>query len=42
LRKALAMKADNAVLVTNDGAANPDPLAVAQVLGRGDSQTRQF
>lgn len=33
LRKALAMKADNAVLVTNDGAANPDPLAVAQVLG---------
>lgn len=32
LRKALAMKADNAVLVTNDGAANPDPLAVAQVL----------
>ncbi|MGH9799983.1 MAG: electron transfer flavoprotein subunit beta/FixA family protein [Blastocatellia bacterium] len=32
LRKALAMKADNAVLVANDGAANPDPLAVAQVL----------
>ncbi|MGE0885861.1 MAG: electron transfer flavoprotein subunit beta/FixA family protein [Blastocatellales bacterium] len=32
LRKALAMKADNAVLVTNDGASNPDPLAVAQVL----------
>lgn len=32
LRKALAMKADSAVLVTNDGAANPDPLAVAQVL----------
>ena len=32
LRKALAMKADNAVLVSNDGAANPDPLAVAQVL----------
>lgn len=32
LRKALAMKADNAVLVTNDGATNPDPLAVAQVL----------
>lgn len=32
LRKALAMKADTAVLVVNDGAANPDPLAVAQVL----------
>jgi electron transfer flavoprotein beta subunit len=32
LRKALAMKADNAVLVTNDGSPNPDPLAVAQVL----------
>ncbi|MEK7830705.1 MAG: electron transfer flavoprotein subunit beta/FixA family protein [Acidobacteriota bacterium] len=32
LRKALAMKADNAILVANDGAANPDPLAVAQVL----------
>ena len=32
LRKALAMKADNAVLVANDGATNPDPLAVAQVL----------
>lgn len=32
LRKALAMKADSAVLVTNDGASNPDPLAVAQVL----------
>jgi electron transfer flavoprotein beta subunit len=34
LRKALAMKADAAVLVTNDGASNPDPLAVAQVLAR--------
>lgn len=32
LRKALAMKADAAVLVKNDGVANPDPLAVAQVL----------
>lgn len=32
LRKALAMKADRAVLVLNDGAAHPDPLAVAQVL----------
>jgi len=32
LRKALAMKADAAVLVINDGNPNPDPLAVAQVL----------
>lgn len=32
LRKALAMKADEAVLVTADGKAHPDPLAVAQVL----------
>ncbi len=32
LRKALAMKADEAVLVRNDGAAHPDPLHVAQVL----------
>jgi electron transfer flavoprotein beta subunit len=32
LRKALAMKADQAVHVVNDGAAHPDPLAVAQVL----------
>ena len=32
LRKALAMKADAAALVVNDGEANPDPLAVARVL----------
>jgi electron transfer flavoprotein beta subunit len=32
LRKALAMKADAAVHVLNDGHAHPDPLAVAQVL----------
>jgi electron transfer flavoprotein beta subunit len=32
LRKALAMKADAAALVLNDGASNPDPFAVAQVL----------
>ncbi|MGH9839564.1 MAG: electron transfer flavoprotein subunit beta/FixA family protein [Blastocatellia bacterium] len=32
LRKAMAMKADQAVLVINDGHAHPDPLAVAQVL----------
>jgi electron transfer flavoprotein beta subunit len=32
LRKALAMKADSAALVVNDGNANPDPLTVARVL----------
>ncbi|MCP5113814.1 MAG: electron transfer flavoprotein subunit beta/FixA family protein [bacterium] len=32
LRKALAMKADEAVLVIREGASNPDPLSVAQVL----------
>jgi electron transfer flavoprotein beta subunit len=32
LRKALAMKADAAVLVINDANPNPDPLAVARVL----------
>lgn len=32
LRKALAMKADTAVLVTNDGNPNPDPLTTARVL----------
>ena len=32
LRKALAMKADEAVLVINDGHPHPDPLAVAQTL----------
>lgn len=32
LRKALAMKADAAVHVLNDGHVHPDPLAVAQVL----------
>ena len=32
LRKALAMKADAATLVVNDGNQNPDPLAVARVL----------
>ncbi len=32
LRKALAMKADAATLVINDGHAHPDPLAVACVL----------
>jgi len=32
LRKALAMKADEAALVLNDGEPNPDPLTVARVL----------
>ena len=32
LRKALAMKADEAVLLINDGCAHPDPLAVAEAL----------
>ena len=32
LRKALAMKADAAALVVNDGSANPDPLTTARVL----------
>jgi len=32
LRKALAMKADAAALVINDGNQNPDPLTVARVL----------
>lgn len=32
LRKALAMKADEAVLVLKEGAPHPDPLSVAQVL----------
>jgi electron transfer flavoprotein beta subunit len=32
LRKALAMKADEAVQVLNDGHSHPDPLAVAQTL----------
>jgi electron transfer flavoprotein beta subunit len=32
LRKALAMKADTAALIVNDGNANPDPLTTARVL----------
>ncbi len=42
LRKALAMKADAAVLVTNDGVANPDPLAVAQVLAGAIRKLGEF
>src|ERR1051325_3534157 len=32
LRKALAMKADAAALITSEGNSNPDPLTVARVL----------
>ncbi|MEP7340072.1 MAG: electron transfer flavoprotein subunit beta/FixA family protein [Acidobacteriota bacterium] len=42
LRKALAMKADAAVLVLNDGASNPDPLAVAQVLAASVRKIGEF
>ena len=35
LRKALALRADDAVLVVNDAAENPDPLFVAQALAAG-------
>jgi len=42
LRKALAMKADAAVLVASDGATNPDPLAVAQVLAAGVRKLGEF
>ena len=42
LRKALAMKADAAVLVKNDGASNPDPLAVAQVLAAAIRKLGEF
>jgi electron transfer flavoprotein beta subunit len=42
LRKALAMKADAAALVVNDGDANPDPLVVAQVLAAAARKLGQF
>jgi electron transfer flavoprotein beta subunit len=42
LRKGLAMKADEAVLVTSDGHAHPDPLAVAQVLGAAIQKLGSF
>ncbi len=35
LRKALALKADDAVLIVNDAAGNPDPLFVARTLAAG-------
>jgi electron transfer flavoprotein beta subunit len=42
LRKALAMKADAAALVVNDGNPNPDPLAVARVLAAAARKLGQF
>lgn len=42
LRKALAMKADAAVLVKNDGQPHPDPLAVAQVLAAAIRKLGEF
>jgi len=35
LRKALALKADDAVLIVNDAVSNPDPLFVARTLAAG-------
>lgn len=42
LRKALAMKADQAMMVINDGHPHPDPLAVAQVLAAAIRKTGEF
>jgi electron transfer flavoprotein beta subunit len=42
LRKALAMKADSAVHVLNDGQAHPDALTVAQVLGAAIRKIGEF
>lgn len=42
LRKALAMKADNAALVINDGNSNPDPLTVATVLAAAIKKLGNF
>ncbi|HEX5080407.1 MAG TPA: electron transfer flavoprotein subunit beta/FixA family protein [Blastocatellia bacterium] len=42
LRKALAMKADAAALVVNDGHPHPDPLAVAQTLAAAIRKTGAF
>ena len=42
LRKALAMKADAAALVINDGTSNPDPLTVAQVLAAAILKLGEF
>ena len=42
LRKALAMKADAAALVVNDGSPNPDPLTVARVLAAATRKLGPF
>jgi len=42
LRKALAMKADAAALVVNDGNPNPDPLTVARVLAAAITRLGSF
>jgi electron transfer flavoprotein beta subunit len=42
LRKALAMKADTAALVVNDGNPNPDPLTVARVLSAAARKLGNF
>lgn len=42
LRKALAMKADRAIMVVNDGHPHPDPLAVAQVLSAAIRKAGEF
>ena len=42
LRKALAMKADAATLVVNDGVPHPDPLAVAQTLAAAIRKIGEF
>ncbi len=42
LRKALAMKADAAALVLNDGHPHPDPLTVAQVLAAAIRKIGEF
>jgi electron transfer flavoprotein beta subunit len=42
LRKALAMKADAAVLILNDGRSHPDPLTVAQVLAAAIRKIGEF
>ena len=41
LRKALALRADDAVLVVNDAAGNPDPLFVARTLAAAHPQARR-
>lgn len=42
LRKALALTVDNAVLVVNDAAGNPDPLFIARALAAGIKKSGPF